>query len=149
MTDAKNRTAVLQAIDVDELVKQTYFGRGKVADQIYPPNVMSPEYAKQSVPHDPSVLTALAGSLPADQKNVTIGYDSSNPRQPVGEQPDSDPARRGRPDGQGAGVPDLGDLWLGRNRRPDRTGDLRRTGVAGRAVALYGGGTSRGTRRVD
>jgi peptide/nickel transport system substrate-binding protein len=40
---------------------------------------MSPEYAKQSVPHDPSVLTALAASLPADQKNVTIGYDSSNP----------------------------------------------------------------------
>ena len=79
MTDAKNRTAVLRAIDVDELVKQTYFGRGKKAEQIYPPNVMSPQYAKQSVPHDPSVLSALAGGLPADQKNVTIGYDSSNP----------------------------------------------------------------------
>ena len=29
--------------------------------------------------HDPSVLTGLAGGLPADQKSVTIGYDSSNP----------------------------------------------------------------------
>ncbi|BDX33264.1 ABC transporter substrate-binding protein [Mycobacterium antarcticum] len=79
MTDAKNRTAVLQAINVDELVKQTYFGRGEVAPQIYPPNMMAEQFAKQSVSHDPSVLTTLAGSLPADQKNVTIGYDSSNP----------------------------------------------------------------------
>ncbi|MDT5070949.1 MAG: peptide/nickel transport system substrate-binding protein [Mycobacterium sp.] len=79
MTDVKNRTAVLQAIDVDELVKQTYFGRGKTAEQIYPPNMMVAEYGKQSVPHDPSVLTGIAAGLPADQKAVTIGYDSSNP----------------------------------------------------------------------
>lgn len=79
MTDAKNRNAVMQAIDVDELVKQTYFGRGKKAEQIYPPNVMAAEYGKQSVPHDPSVLTQIAAGLPADQKTVTIGYDSSNP----------------------------------------------------------------------
>jgi peptide/nickel transport system substrate-binding protein len=32
MTDAKNRNAVMQAVDVDELVKQTYFGRGKKAE---------------------------------------------------------------------------------------------------------------------
>jgi len=79
MADAKNRSAVLQAIDVDELVKQTYFGRGKKAEQIYPPNMMADEYGKQTVTHDPSALSALAASLPADQKSVTIGYDSSNP----------------------------------------------------------------------
>lgn len=79
MTDAKNRNAVMQAVDVDELVKQTYFGRGEKADQIYPANMMAPEFGKQSVPHDPSALTALAAGLPADQKAVTIGYDSSNP----------------------------------------------------------------------
>ncbi|OKH75985.1 ABC transporter substrate-binding protein [Mycobacterium sp. SWH-M1] len=79
MTDAKNRNAVMQAVDVDELVKQTYFGRGKKAEQIYPPNVMEAQYAKQSVTHDPSVLSGIAASLPADQKAVTIGYDSSNP----------------------------------------------------------------------
>jgi peptide/nickel transport system substrate-binding protein len=79
LTDAKNRNAVLQAVDVDELVKQTYFGRGKVAGQIYPPNMMTAELAKQSVPHDPSALSGIAGGLPADQKAVTIGYDSSNP----------------------------------------------------------------------
>jgi peptide/nickel transport system substrate-binding protein len=79
MTDAKNRNAVMQAVDVDELVKQTYFGRGEKADQIYPSNMMPPEFGKQSVPHDPSVLTAVAAGLPPDQKSVTIGYDSSNP----------------------------------------------------------------------
>jgi peptide/nickel transport system substrate-binding protein len=79
LTDAKNRTALLQAIDVDELVKQTYFGRGKVAPQIYPSNVMADQFAKQSVPHEPSVLTGVAGGLPVDQKAVTVGYDSSNP----------------------------------------------------------------------
>ena len=30
MTDQAKRTAVMEAIDVDQLVKQTYFGRGKV-----------------------------------------------------------------------------------------------------------------------
>jgi peptide/nickel transport system substrate-binding protein len=79
MTDAKNRNAVMQAVDRDELVKQTYFGRGEVADQIYPSNMMATEFGKQNVPHDPSVLTALAAGLPPDQKAVTIGYDSSNP----------------------------------------------------------------------
>ncbi|MGV0808453.1 ABC transporter substrate-binding protein [Mycolicibacterium setense] len=79
MTDAGNRTAVLQAINVDELVKQTYFGRGDVASQIYPPNMMASDFAKQAVAHDPSALAGIAAGLPADQKAITIGYDSSNP----------------------------------------------------------------------
>lgn len=79
MSDAKNRYAVMAAINVDELVKQTYFGRGKKAEQIYPPNMMAAEFGKQSVTHDPSVLTGIAAGLPADQKTVTVGYDSSNP----------------------------------------------------------------------
>lgn len=79
LTDAKNRTALMQAINVDELVKQTYFGRGDVAGQIYPTNMMGEQYAKQEVPHDPSVLAGIAGGLPADQKAITVGYDSSNP----------------------------------------------------------------------
>jgi peptide/nickel transport system substrate-binding protein len=79
LTDAKNRNAVIQAIDVDQLVKQTYFGRGKAAAQIYPPNMIAPEFAKQSVAHDPSVLAGITAGLTPDQKAVTVGYDSSNP----------------------------------------------------------------------
>jgi peptide/nickel transport system substrate-binding protein len=79
LTDQGNRMALLQAIDVDALVKQTFFGRGKVAEQAYPPNMLDAQYAKQGITHDPSKLTALAPTLPADQKNITVGYDSSQP----------------------------------------------------------------------
>lgn len=79
LADPKNRAALLAAIDVDTLVKQTYFGRGKKAEQLYPPNMIAPELAKQNVTHDPSLLAGVAAGLPADQKAVTVGYDSSNP----------------------------------------------------------------------
>ena len=32
-----------------QLVKQTYFGRGKIGAQMYPPYVMAAEYGKQTV----------------------------------------------------------------------------------------------------
>jgi len=79
MKDQATRAAVVQAIDVNELVKQTFFGRGKDGAQMYPPHVIAAEYAKQTITHDPSVLSKLAAGLPADQKSVTIGYDTSNP----------------------------------------------------------------------
>jgi len=78
-TDQANRTALLQALDVDTAVKQTYFGRGQKADQIYPPNMIDKQYAKQDITHDPSKLTQIVAGLPADQKSIVIGYDSSNP----------------------------------------------------------------------
>ncbi|MDT5130767.1 MAG: peptide/nickel transport system substrate-binding protein [Mycobacterium sp.] len=79
LTNQADRSAVLQAIDVDTLVRQTYFGRGKKADQVYPPNMIAPGFARQSINHDPSVLAKVVAGLPADQKTMTIGYDSSNP----------------------------------------------------------------------
>ncbi|WP_197373874.1 ABC transporter substrate-binding protein [Mycolicibacterium baixiangningiae] len=79
LTDPKNRAALLAAIDVDALVKQTYFGRGEKAEQLYPPNMIAPELAKQNVKHDPSLLAGIVAGLPADQKAITVGYDSSNP----------------------------------------------------------------------
>ncbi len=78
-TDAANRTALLAALDVDSIVKQTYFGRGEVAQQVYPPNMLAPEFAKQTVARDPSVLAKIVGGLSPEQKSLTIGYDSSNP----------------------------------------------------------------------
>jgi peptide/nickel transport system substrate-binding protein len=79
MKDQATRTAIMQAVDVDQLVKQTYFGRGKIGAQMYPPYVLAAEYGKQAVTHDPSALSKIAAALPADQKSVTIGYDTSNP----------------------------------------------------------------------
>ncbi|MFG1934754.1 ABC transporter substrate-binding protein [Mycobacterium sp. NPDC048908] len=79
MKDQATRTAVMDAIDVDQLVKQTYFGRGKIGAQMYPPYVLAADYAKQALKHDASALAKIAAGLPADQKSITIGYDTSNP----------------------------------------------------------------------
>ncbi|WP_405136136.1 ABC transporter substrate-binding protein [Nocardia sp. NBC_01388] len=78
-TNQAARVALTQAIDVQQIVQQTYFGRGKAADQVFPPNMMTADFAKQTIPHDTSALKKIVDSLPADQKTVTVGYDSSNP----------------------------------------------------------------------
>jgi peptide/nickel transport system substrate-binding protein len=79
MKNQATRTAVMDAIDVDQLVKQTYFGRGKVGEQMYPPYVLAADFGKQTLKHDPAALTKIAAGLPADQKTIIIGYDTSNP----------------------------------------------------------------------
>jgi peptide/nickel transport system substrate-binding protein len=72
------RMAILKAIDVDALVKQAYFGRGVKADQVYPANMMATQYAKQDISYDPSVLKSLVPTLPANEKSLIVGYDSSS-----------------------------------------------------------------------
>jgi peptide/nickel transport system substrate-binding protein len=79
MTNAAVRTALLQAIDVDGLVKNAYFSRGTAAKQIYPANINDPKYAAQKIAYDPSVLKSAVAALPADTRAITIGYDSSSP----------------------------------------------------------------------
>lgn len=78
LKDQKNRLALQQAIDVQSIFKQAFAGRGGVADQIYPAHMIGDEFAQQKITYDPAALTAIAGSLPADQKTLTVGYDSSS-----------------------------------------------------------------------
>ena len=73
------RQALLQAIDLEDIAKNAYFGRGTVAKQIYPANINDPKYAAQDITYDPTVLQQAVASEPASQRNVTIGYDSSSP----------------------------------------------------------------------
>jgi peptide/nickel transport system substrate-binding protein len=73
-----NRTALLQAIDRNELLAQGYAGRGKVAGNAYPANMTGTGAAPQNVEYKPDVLKALVATLPADQKTITIGYDSGS-----------------------------------------------------------------------
>jgi len=78
LTTPAARNALLQAVDVKQIVQQAYFGRGGVADQVYPPNMITADLAKQSIPHDTSALSKIVAGLPADQKSITIGYDSGS-----------------------------------------------------------------------
>ena len=87
MKDPSNRTALLQAIDVDELVKQTYFGRGKVGTQIYPPNMMAAEFGKQTLTHDPSALTKIAAGSARRSEDHHHRLRLQQPGQPADQQP--------------------------------------------------------------
>jgi len=73
-----NRAALLQAVDRNELLTQGYAGRGKVGGNAYPANMTGTGAAPQNVDFKPDVLKALVASLPADQKTITIGYDSGS-----------------------------------------------------------------------
>lgn len=78
LASQQNRQAVLRAVNVDGLVQQAYFGRGTRAKQVYPANMVASQYATQQIPFDASSLRTIAASLPADQKTLTIGYDSNS-----------------------------------------------------------------------
>ncbi|GAA1804630.1 ABC transporter substrate-binding protein [Luedemannella flava] len=78
LTTPANRVALLNAIDVDAIHKQAFTGRGTVASQAYPAHMLADGLAKQPFTHDPAALQALVGSLPADQKTITVGYDSAS-----------------------------------------------------------------------
>ena len=147
MKDQATRTAVMEAIDVDQLVKQTYFGRGKVGAQMYPPYVLAADYGKQTVAHDPSALTqdrrGTARRSEVDHHRLRL----EQSRQPADQQPASDSARRGGPHRQGAGLPDLGDLRLDRRRRQAAPEIFANLGLAGRSVAVHLGPHRLGCRR--
>jgi peptide/nickel transport system substrate-binding protein len=79
LTKQANRQALLKAIKVDQVVQQAYFGRGTKAQQVYPTNMMAPQFAKQSISYDTSALKSAVSSAASSEKTITIGYDSSQP----------------------------------------------------------------------
>jgi peptide/nickel transport system substrate-binding protein len=80
LTSAANRVAVLKAIDLQQIATSVYKGRGTVATQVYPRNLLPAGMASQAgINHDASVLAGIVSHLPSSQKNFTIGYDTSSP----------------------------------------------------------------------
>ncbi len=79
MSSLELRTALLQAVDIDALAANAYFGRGRAAKQIYPANINDPKYAAQNIVHDPAKLKAAVAALPAASRSVVIAHDSSSP----------------------------------------------------------------------
>jgi peptide/nickel transport system substrate-binding protein len=80
LTSATNRVAVMKALDLQQIVTNVYKGRGTVATQVYPHNLLPDGVSPQtSVTHDPSALAGIVSKLPGSQKNFTIGYDSGSP----------------------------------------------------------------------
>jgi peptide/nickel transport system substrate-binding protein len=76
LTTQANRMAVQQAIDTDTIFSQVWEGRAKQATQAYPGNMIADGLAAQKVEHTTAPLAKLVQSLPADQKQLTVGYTS-------------------------------------------------------------------------
>ena len=80
LTSPGNRAALMKAIDRQQIVDHVYKGRGTVAPQVYPPNLLPLGHASETgIQHDPSVLQGIVAHLPDSQKSLTIGYDTSSP----------------------------------------------------------------------
>jgi len=79
LTTAANRMALLKAINVQQIFKEVFTGRATVAQQAYPAHMMPAGDAAQSIPYDTAPLASLVKSLPASERTLTIGYDSSSP----------------------------------------------------------------------
>jgi peptide/nickel transport system substrate-binding protein len=79
LTTAANRTALLKAINVQEIFKEVFTGRATIAGQAYPAHMMPAGSATQNIPYDTAPLSSLVKSLPASERTLTIGYDSSSP----------------------------------------------------------------------
>lgn len=79
LTSAKNRIAVMDAINQKQLVSDVYAHRGTLATQSYPKNLLPVSDAKQTNTYDPSKLKKIAATLPASEKSFTIGYDTGSP----------------------------------------------------------------------
>jgi peptide/nickel transport system substrate-binding protein len=79
MTSAKNRTDLLEAINVPSLVAGIFPGRATVAKQAGPIGIIPEPYGKQNIVYDPSKLKALVKTLSASDKSFTVGYDTGAP----------------------------------------------------------------------
>ncbi len=73
-----NRVALQKAINLDQIVSQGFKGRGSKALQAYPPHMLDPTLGLQNVAYDPTVLSGIAKTLPAADKTITVGYDTSS-----------------------------------------------------------------------
>ena len=74
-----NRQAMLQAINAKSIVAGVFPGRATVAKQATPSGLLPAGFGTQNITYDPSALTAIVKKLPADQKSITVGYDSGAP----------------------------------------------------------------------
>ena len=79
LTSAANRTALLKAVNVQEIFKEVFTGRATIACEAYPAHMMPAGTATQDIPYDTAPLASLVKSLPASERTLTIGYDSSSP----------------------------------------------------------------------
>lgn len=78
LSSAADRRALLEAIDVKQIQREAFAGRGTIATQIYPRNLLPASLAVQKDQYDPAALRRIVAKLPASERTFTIGYDSGS-----------------------------------------------------------------------
>jgi peptide/nickel transport system substrate-binding protein len=73
------RVAFQQSLNIPELVNQVYKGRGTVSAGNYAKGMIPGGIDKQTVTYDPAALKSIAASASASDKQLTFGYDTSQP----------------------------------------------------------------------
>lgn len=73
-----DRRALLEAINVREIQKSAFAGRGTIATQIYPRHLLPSSMAAQRDTYDSAPLRRIVSKLPASDRTFTIGYDSGS-----------------------------------------------------------------------
>jgi peptide/nickel transport system substrate-binding protein len=79
LTSAANRVALIDAINPQQIVNDVYPGRGVVAPSLYPHDLLPAGLAAEPTSPNPKALAAIVSKLPASEKSITIGYDTSSP----------------------------------------------------------------------
>lgn len=77
-TDKAIRQALRQAIDRDKMIPEVFGDIAKVSTQMLPSGMLPEGSAKDAYKYDPAPLKALVDKLPADQKNLELGYAQFN-----------------------------------------------------------------------
>jgi len=79
LTSAANRVALINAINSQQIVNDVYPGRGTASPGLYPHDLLPAGLGAEPTKPDPSALAAIVSKLPASEKSITIGYDTSSP----------------------------------------------------------------------
>lgn len=79
LATAANRSALINAINAKQIVDDVYPGRGIVSPGLYPHDLLPSGLAAEPTKPDVSALNAIVSQLPAAEKKITIGYDTSSP----------------------------------------------------------------------
>lgn len=79
MKDQAARRAFQQALDITSLGQQVFAGRGTPATGNYPQGLVPADLDHQTIGTDIAPLQQIVAAAPADQKTITIGYDTGQP----------------------------------------------------------------------
>jgi len=79
LTSATNRAALIGAINAQQIVNDVYPGRATASPSLYPHDLLPAGLAAEPTTPNPKALAAIVSKLPASEKSLTIGYDTSSP----------------------------------------------------------------------